>query len=229
MMKKLLSVLAVAAMLASIWACKPTSGKETPDSTAKPNTDISGKADETSEAKEDKKSEEPPLKEKAIEIIEYYYKLRNYNHCAPEEVLEILELTTDEKITNAWAKGKDKLPDGREYGHTDVLYADYEKVMMKHVTKELFEKIFMNGFAVVDDMLVQTSFGATGYEYEVDELDYLGDKSGEFQYEVKGTYGWKRDDDPTKWDEENVDKFNGLITIVLSGGNYVIAEDSDIS
>ena len=53
MMKKLMSILTAMAMLASIWACKPTSGKETPDSTAKPNTDISGKADETSEAKKD--------------------------------------------------------------------------------------------------------------------------------------------------------------------------------
>ena len=47
-----MSILTTMAMLASIWACKPTSGKDTPDSTAKPDTDISGKADEASTVKE---------------------------------------------------------------------------------------------------------------------------------------------------------------------------------
>ena len=213
-MKKLLSVLAIAAMLASIWACKPTGGKEViGDSQKQP--DMSINSANTLDGKS------PVPLDNAKELIQKYLTLTDSFSGGSTSVLVALKITTYEKLDELYKisdSKKLKMPDGQQYWDTGLSYVDYEKAITKYVTKELFEDIFMGSFGVVDGMLVDLIGGGghSGNGFEVVGIAYTGKVDSFEQYQVRVYEGWT--------DNWNISESFFSAKLVQNENGYVLAD-----
>ena len=208
-MKKLISILTLVAMIIALGSCIPTGilGQD---------GDEQGKTSNNSIGKPD--GESPVPLENVKELIQKCLTLKDHFSGGGISVLAELNLASYEKLSetyNASISKNLKLPDGRQYRNTGISYVNYEKALAQYMTKELFENMFMEAFAIVDDMIVDVGGESSGNNPEVIDATYMGKIGAYEQYKIRIYNGWT--------DNWNISESYSSINLTKNENGYVLA------
>lgn len=142
---------------------------------------------------------------KCKETLEGYLNLLGVSESSPELILEELGIEYSE-IEELKQNGN--LEDG--YINTTIKYQEFEKLILKYMTKEIYIKTFQEGcYKEIDGYLAIINGGGTGYSCEINEMTLLSDK---LIYKVNVTY---------KHEVEKTKCFQ--VEFVEQDGNYVVS------